>query len=57
LTFDVTAYMAGVEGTTANADDYFTVTVGDDPIDDFSLTKNDANKWILSNTDIAKTIE
>ena len=57
MTFDVTAYMAGVEGTTANADDYFTVKVGDDVIDDFSLTKNTDDKWILSNTDIAKTIE
>ena len=56
LTFDVTAYMDGVAGTTANADDYFTVKVGDDVIDDFSLTKND-DKWILSNTDIAKPIE
>ena len=58
LTFDVTSYMAGVGGTTANADDYFTVTVGEETIDDFSLVKNGSGKWILSNTDIStKPIE
>jgi hypothetical protein len=50
--------MAGVGGTTANADDYFTVTVGEETIDDFSLVKNGSGKWILSNTDIStKPIE